>query len=92
MDIGFFGHQGMPIAHIWANWAEIFMGTQETIIYRLVKRNQLFDTILPILILWVNFVRKMGVATTRAPMGLGPRFSKPKQNVSQHSGPFRSTI
>ena len=25
--------------HFWANWADIFMGSLETIIYRLVVRN-----------------------------------------------------
>ena len=49
------------------------MGTQETIIYWLVMRNQRYDTLLPILIFWAAFDRKMGVATTHAPMGIEPQ-------------------
>ena len=53
-------------AHIWAYifWLiglKVFMGTQETIIYRLVVRNLSYDAYFSVLIFW----GKMGVATTR---------------------------
>ena len=51
------------------NRTEFFMGTQETIIYRLVLRNYDFDAFLKKSI----FGGKMDVAATLAPMGLGPQ-------------------
>ena len=52
---------------------KFFMGAQKTIIYRLVMRNPSFDAYFSFLIFWA----KMGVATTRAPNGLGPpKFTK----------------
>ena len=40
--------------HFWANWAEFFMGVQETIIYRLVMRNLSCNAYFWILIFWVT--------------------------------------
>ena len=71
-------------AHIWAyaffhNSAisgpiglKFFMGVQDTIIYRLVMRNLSYNAYFSVLIFWATFGGKMGVATTRAPNGLGP--------------------
>ena len=48
-------------------------------IHRLVKRNQIFDTFLSIVIFWVIFGGKMGVATTCSTMDLSPlNQTKPK--------------
>ena len=46
------------------------MGTQETIIYRLVMRNPSYDANFSFS--WVTFGGKMGVAATRPPSCLGP--------------------
>ena len=51
---------------------EIFMGTQETIIYRLPVRNLSYDAYFWFLIFWATFGGKMGVATTRTVYVLGP--------------------
>ena len=48
------------------------MGTQETIIYRLLVRNLSYDAYFSVLIFLATFGGKMGVATTRAHNGLGP--------------------
>ena len=47
------------------------MGTQETIIYRLVVRNPGYDGYFSVLIFLATFGGKMGVATTRALMVWG---------------------
>ena len=65
----FFGHNS---ASCWPIRLEIFMGTQETIIYRLVVRNSSYDAYFSVLIFRATFGGKMGVATTRALYGLGP--------------------
>ena len=41
----------------------IFMGTQETIIYRLVVINPSYDAYFSFLIFWVTFCDKLGVAS-----------------------------
>ena len=51
---------------------KFFMGTQETIIYRLVMRSSSYDAYFSFLIFWATFGGKMGVAIMRAPNGLGP--------------------
>ena len=48
------------------------MRVQETIIYRLLMRNLSFDAYFLFLIFWATFGGKIGVATTRAPNGMGP--------------------
>ena len=48
------------------------MVTQETIIYRLLLTNSSYDAYFSFFIFWTAFAEKMGVATTRAPNGLGP--------------------
>ena len=54
-------------AHIWAYlfWPigmKMSMGTQETILYRLVARNQSYDAYFSVLIFLATFGGKMGVA------------------------------
>ena len=49
------------------------MGTQETIIYRLLVLNQRYSTKVPISIFGALFGGKMGVAAMPAPKGLGPQ-------------------
>ena len=66
----FFGHNSAIFGPIGLKF---FMGTQGTIIYRLLLRNQCFGLYLPISIFWVLFGGKMGVAATLAPLGLGPQ-------------------
>ena len=66
----FFGHNSAIFGPIGLKF---FMGTQGTIIYRLLLRNQCFGLYLPISIFWVLFGGKMGVAATPAPLGLGPQ-------------------
>ena len=51
-----------------ANRAEISMGTQKTIIYRLVLRIHDFEAFLK-----TNLAGKMGAAASLAPKGLGPQ-------------------
>ena len=65
----FFGHNSAILGPIGL---KIYMGTQETIIYRLVVRNQSYEAYFSVLIVWATFGGKMGVANTRAPYGLGP--------------------
>ena len=48
------------------------MGTRETIIYRLMIRNPSYDAYCSFLIFRPTFGGKMGMATTRAPIDLGP--------------------
>ena len=64
-----FGHNS---AIFWSIELKIFMGTQETIIYRLVVQNPSYDAYFLVLIFLATFGGKMGVATTRALNGLGP--------------------
>ena len=64
----FFGHNS---AICWLIGLKFSMGSQETIIYRLVVRNSSYDAYFSFLIVCVTFGEKMGVATTRAPNGLG---------------------
>ena len=67
----FFGHNSAILGPIELTF---FMGTQGTIIYRLLlMKNQCFWLYLLISIFWVIFVGKMGVATAPAPLGLGPQ-------------------
>ena len=61
----FFGHNS-------AIFGPIELGTQETIIYRLVVRNLSYDAYFSFLIFWATFGGKMGVGTTCAPFSLGP--------------------
>ena len=49
------------------------MGTQETIIYRLVMRNHSFGPYLPFSIFWALRGPKKGRGPTRTGMGLGPQ-------------------
>ena len=60
----FFGHNSAIFGPIGLKF---FMGTQGTIIYRLLLRNQCFGLYLPISIFWVLF------GATPAPLGLGPQ-------------------
>ena len=46
------------------------MGTQETIIYRFVIKNLSWIAYFSVLLFWVTFGGKMGVAATRAPNDL----------------------
>ena len=50
--------------HVWAYifWPSIIMGTQETIIFRLVMRNHEFDAFLK-----KNVGRKMGIMALKVP-------------------------
>ena len=85
----FFGHNSAIFGTIGLKF---FMGTQVTIIYRLLFRNQCFGPYLPISILRVHFGGKMGVVAYPAPLGLAPQFPKPEQKVGQRWVPFGSTI
>ena len=60
----FFGHNSAIFKLIWLKF---FLGTQGTIIYRLVVKNHDFDAFLKKSI----FSNKMGVAAMLAPTGLG---------------------
>ena len=46
------------------------MGAQETIIYRLALRNLWYNAYFAILIFWVRFGGELGVAATRALLGI----------------------
>ena len=48
------------------------MGTQETIIFRVVLRNPSYDAYFSVLGFLATFGGKMGVATMRTPNSLGP--------------------
>ena len=73
-----------------------FMVAQKTIIYRLVMRNLSYEAYFSVLIFWATFGGKMGVATTRAPNGLGPLKTTKKlaQRVSLlgHEPIFRNHV
>ena len=47
------------LSNFKANWAEIFIEAQETIIYRLVMKNLSDDAFFPFLILLATFSGKM---------------------------------
>ena len=58
------------------------MGTQETVIYRMVVRNPRYGANFSFLIFRANFGRKMGVASMRTPNG--PRSRNPAKNNLTH--------
>ena len=72
----------------WKIGLKFIMESQETIIYRYVKRNPIDDAYFPFLIFWVIFGVKMDVATMRAPCTCGQGPPNPTKKV----GPFGSTI
>ena len=76
-------------AHIWAYGLKIFMGTQETIIYRLVVWNPSYDAYFSVLIFLGHLLR--GNGHQARPFWFGA--SKPDQKVRQLGGPLaKSTL
>ena len=65
-----FGHT--VFGHNSANWAEFFMGVQETDINRLLMRNLSYDAYFSFFYFWATFGGKTGVITTCTLYGLGP--------------------
>ena len=76
----FFGHKSAIFRPIGLT---TFLGTQETIFYRLVVRNGSYDTCFLFLILWATFGGKMGKATKYAPYRLGLQ-TRPKRWALAH--------
>ena len=74
----YFGHKS---AIFGAIGLKILLGTQETIIYRLVMRNLNYDLFF-VLDFWATNGGKIGVAITRAPNGLG------RPNSTKKIGPL----
>ena len=66
----FFGHNSAVFGSIKL---QFFEGAHETIIYRLIMRNQDYEACFSFFILWATFGGKMGMTTTRAPDDLGPQ-------------------
>ena len=64
----FFGHKSAIFRPIGLT---TFLGTQETIFYRLVVRNPIYDAHFSFLNFWATFGGKMGVSTKRALIVLG---------------------
>ena len=58
----FFDHSSVMFGPLGQNF---FMGTQETVIYLLVKRNPRYRTYIPILIFWADFGGKIVAVVTR---------------------------
>ena len=76
-------------AHILAYIrAENFMGTQETIIYRLVMINSSYDAHFRFRFFGLLFAGKMGVATMRAPNSLEP--PNPTKKLTPCTGQLKS--
>ena len=71
---------------ILANRAETFMGTQDTIIYRLVKRNHDFDALLKEILFLAGNGRGRHAGAKRHGA------SRPDEKVCLLGGPFGSTI